>query len=214
MIRKLRRELVILLLPFISLLFWLWARTIRWQNRYDFEKDKGKIYALWHGYALALAFFGLDRGIVVLVSRFRDGDIADGLLKRFGFETVRGSAEEGREGKRGRFALLRLMKLLKEGKNIAITVDGPKGPPFKAKDGVIFLAQKTGAVVIPACVKFETFFQLNTWDRLVIPYPFTKAQLLVGKEIRVSPEDAIEDKRMELEEELLRLERIASGKPG
>jgi len=214
MMRRLRRELVILLLPFISVLLRLWARTIRWQNRYDFEKDKGKIYALWHGYALALAFFGLDRGIVVLVSRFRDGDIADGLLKRFGFETVRGSAEEGREGKRGRFALLRLMKLLKEGKNIAITVDGPKGPPFKAKDGVIFLAQKTGAVVIPACVKFETFFQLNTWDRLVIPYPFTKAQLLVGKEIRVSPEDAIEDKRMELEEELLRLERIASGKPG
>jgi Uncharacterized protein conserved in bacteria len=214
MIRKLRRELVILLLPFISALLRLWARTIRWQNRYDFEKDKGKIYALWHGYALALAFFGLDRGIVVLVSRFRDGDIADGILKRFGFETVRGSAEEGREGKGGRSALLKLMELLKEGKNIAITVDGPKGPPFKAKDGVIFLAQKTSAVIIPACVKFEKFLRLNTWDRLVIPYPFTKAQLLVGKEIKVSPEDAIEDKRRELEEELLRLERIASGNPG
>jgi len=214
MIRKLRRELVILLLPFISVLLRLWARTIRWQNRYDFDKDKGKIYALWHGYALALAFFGLDRGIVVLVSRFRDGDIADGLLKRFGFETVRGSAEEGREEKGGRSALLKLMEFLKEGKNVAITVDGPKGPPFKAKDGVIFLAQKTGAVIIPACVKFEKFFRLNTWDRLVIPYPFTKAQLLVGKEIKVSPEDTLEDKRRELGEELLRLERIASGNPG
>jgi Uncharacterized protein conserved in bacteria, COG2121 len=214
MIRKLRRELVILLLPFISLLLRLWARTIRWQNRYDFEKDKGKIYALWHGYALALAFFGLDRGIVVLVSRFRDGDIADGLLKRFGFETVRGSAEEGREGKGGRSALLKLMELLKEGKNVAITVDGPKGPPFKAKYGVIFLAQKTGAVIIPACVKFEKFLRLNTWDRLVIPYPFTKAQLLVGKEIKVDPEDTLEDKRRELEEELLRLERISFGNPG
>jgi lysophospholipid acyltransferase (LPLAT)-like uncharacterized protein len=214
MMRKLRRELVILLLPFISVLLRLWARTIRWQNRHDFEKDKGKIYALWHGYALALAFFGLDRGIVVLVSRFRDGDISDGLLKRLGFETVRGSAEEGREGKGGRFALLRLMKLLKEGKNIAITVDGPKGPPFKAKDGVIFLAQKTGAVILPVCVKFEKFFRLNTWDKFVIPYPFTKAQFLAGKEIRVSPEDAIEDKRRELEEELLRLERISSGNPG
>jgi lysophospholipid acyltransferase (LPLAT)-like uncharacterized protein len=214
MIRKLRRELVILLLPFISLLLRLWARTIRWQNRYDFEKDKGKIYALWHGYALSLAFFGLDRGIVVLVSRFRDGDIADGLLKRFGFETVRGSAEEGREGKGGRFALLKLMKLLKEGKNIAITVDGPKGPPFKAKDGVIFLAQKTGAVIIPVCVKFEKFLRLNTWDRLVIPYPFTKAQFLTGKEIRVSPEDTLEEKRRELEEELLRLEKMSFGNPG
>jgi hypothetical protein len=214
MIRKLRRELVILLLPFISLLLRLWARTIRWQNRYDFDKDKGKIYALWHGYALALAFFGLDRGIVVLVSRFRDGDIADGLLKRFGFETVRGSTEEGREEKGGRSALLKLTKLLKEGKNVAITVDGPKGPPLKAKDGVIFLAQKTCAVIVPVCVKFEKFFRLNTWDRLVIPYPFTKAQLLVGKEIKVNPEDTLENKRRELEEELLRLERMASGKPG
>jgi len=214
MMRELRRELVILLLPFISLLLRLWARTIRWQNRYDFEKDRGKIYALWHGYALALAFFGLDRGIVVLVSRFRDGDIADGLLKRFGFETVRGSAEEGREGKGGRFALLKLVKLLKEGKNIAITVDGPKGPPFKAKDGVIFLAQKTGAVIIPVCVKFEKFLRLNTWDRLVIPYPFTKAQFLAGKEIRVSPEDTLEEKRRELEEELLRLEKMSFGNPG
>jgi lysophospholipid acyltransferase (LPLAT)-like uncharacterized protein len=214
MIRKLSRELVILLLPFISLILRLWARTIRWQSRYDFERDRGKIYALWHGYALALAFFGLDRGIVVLVSRFRDGDIADGLLKRFGFETVRGSAEEGREEKGGRSALLKLMELLKEGKNIAITVDGPKGPPFRAKDGVVFLAQKTGAVLIPACVRFEKSFRLNTWDRLVIPYPFTKAQLLVGKEIRVSPEDILEEKRRELEKELLRLERISSGNPG
>jgi lysophospholipid acyltransferase (LPLAT)-like uncharacterized protein len=214
MIRKLSRKLIILLLPFISLLLRLWARTIRWQSRYDFERDRGKIYALWHGYALALAFFGLDRGIVVLVSRFRDGDIADGLLKRFGFETVRGSAEEGREEKGGRSALLKLMELLREGKNIAITVDGPKGPTFRAKDGVVFLAQKTGAVLIPACVRFEKSFRLNTWDRLVIPYPFTKAQLLVGKEIRVSPEDILEEKRRELEKELLRLERISSGNPG
>jgi lysophospholipid acyltransferase (LPLAT)-like uncharacterized protein len=82
MMRKLRRELIILFLPFISFLLRLWARTIRWQNRYDFEKDKGKIYALWHRYCLSLsAFHALDRGIVALVSRFRDGDISDGLLK-------------------------------------------------------------------------------------------------------------------------------------
>jgi len=214
MMKKLRRELIILLLPFISLLLRLWARTIRWQNRYDFEKDRGKIYALWHRYSLAFPFHAIDRGIVALVSRFRDGDIADGLLRRFGFETVRGSAEEGKEGKGGRFALLKLMKLLKEGENIVITVDGPKGPPFKAKDGVIFLAQKTGAVIIPVCVKFEKFFCLNTWDKFVIPYPFTKAQFLAGKEIRVSPEDTIEEKRRELEEELLRLEKMSFGNPG
>ncbi|WP_448588016.1 lysophospholipid acyltransferase family protein [Thermocrinis sp.] len=214
MIKALRRELALFLLPIISLILRILSRTIRWQNRYDFDKDKGKIYTLWHGNALGLAFFGMDRGIVVLVSRFRDGDIADGLLKRFGFETIRGSTEGGKEEKGGRTALLKLMEVLKSKKNVAITVDGPKGPAFKVKEGVIFLAQKTRATIIPASVKFEKSVRLNTWDRLLIPYPFTKGWILVGKEIRVEEGDDLEEKRKELEEELLRLESISPGNPG
>jgi len=212
--RKLKRELALLLLPLIAFVIRLLGRTIRWETRYDFERDRGKIYALWHGNALGLALFGMDRGIVVIVSRFRDGDIADGILKRLGYETVRGSTEEGKEEKGGRVALLKLIELLKEGKNVAITVDGPKGPAYKAKEGVIFLAQKTGATILPTCVKFERSIQLRTWDRLVIPYPFTKGRLLMGKPIEVKPEDSLEEKRKELEEELLRLERISFGNPG
>jgi len=214
MIKKLRRELTLILLPFISLVFRTLGRTIRWQNRYDFERDRGKIYALWHGNALGLALFGMDRGIVVLVSRFRDGDIADGILKRLGFETVRGSTENGKEEKGGRTAILKLIELLKNGKNVAITVDGPKGPAYKVKEGVAFLAMKTKTKIIPACVKFEKFIRLNTWDNLIIPYPFTKGWLLVGKEIEVKESDDLKEKLKELEGELLRLESLSWGSSG
>jgi len=214
MVKKLVRELALILLPLISFALRIIGRTIRWQNRYDFEKDRGKIYALWHGYALGLALFGMDRGIVVLVSRFRDGDIADGILKRLGFETVRGSTENGKGEKGGRTAILKLIELLRNGKNIAITVDGPKGPAFKVKEGVVFLAKKTGAGIVPACVKFEKCKRLNTWDRLIIPYPFTKGWLLVGKEIKIGESDDLEEKLMELERELLRLESLSCGSPG
>ncbi|WP_448583633.1 lysophospholipid acyltransferase family protein [Thermocrinis sp.] len=214
MIRKLRRELALILLPFISHVLRILGRTIRWQNRYDFEKDRGKIYALWHGNALGLALFGMDRGIVALVSRFRDGDIADGILKRLGFETVRGSTENGKEEKGGRTAILKLMELLKDGKNVAITVDGPKGPAFKVKEGVVFLAKKTGAKIVPACIKFEKCIRLNTWDKLIIPYPFTRGWLFVGKEIEIGKSDDLKEKLKELEGELLRLESLSCGNPG
>jgi len=203
--KKLKYSLLFFLSPFISLLLRILGRTIRWNIRYEFRKDRGKIYALWHGDALGLALYALDRDIVVLVSRFRDGELATRILHGLGFQTVRGSSEEGKAHKGGRTATKRLMELLKEGKNVAITVDGPKGPPRKVKKGVIFLAQKTGSAVIPVSVRFEKCVRLNTWDSLVIPFPFTKGEVLIGKELRFSPEENPENARRKLEEILSKL---------
>lgn len=196
---KLKYRLIFLMLPFIGLILRIIGRTIRWKKRYEFRKDKGKIYALWHGHALGLALYGMDRGIVVLVSRFRDGEIAARLLKELGFEVVRGSTEEGKAKKGGRSATLKLIEYLKEGKNVAITVDGPKGPAYRVKPGVVFLAQKTESPIIPAVVKFEKFIRLNTWDGLVIPYPFTRGEVIVGEEFRVGKTEDLERARKRLE---------------
>ena len=75
-----------LLIPMVRIL----GRSIRWRRRYDFHRDRGKIYALWHGHALGLALFGMDRGIYTMASRFTDGEIAARILKGLGFEVVRG----------------------------------------------------------------------------------------------------------------------------
>ncbi len=192
-------------MPFIVLLVRILGRTIRWKKRYDFDKDKKKIYAIWHGHALALALFGMDRGIYTMASRFIDGEIATRLLKGLGFEVVRGSTEEGRAEKGGRTGTLQLIEILQKGHNVALTVDGPKGPAFKVKKGVVFLAQKTGATIVPAVVKFEKAKELNSWDRFLIPYPFTKGEVLIGKEINVSEGDDLEEKRLELERILAEL---------
>ncbi len=206
--RDLRFRLILALMPLLVLLVRILGRTIRWRRRYEFSSDSRKIYAIWHGHALALALFAMDRGIYTIASRFRDGEIAARLLEGLGFRVVRGSSEEGRAEKGGRTGALRLLSVLEEGRNVAITVDGPKGPAFKVKKGVVFLAQKTGAKIVPAVVKFERFRELSSWDRFLIPYPFTRGVVLVGREITVSGEDDLEEKRAELERELCELSSV------
>ena len=209
--KKLKYRLILFLIPFISLILRILGRTIRWKKRYEFRKDRGKIYALWHGHALGLALFGMDRNIVVLVSRYRDGEIAARILHELGFKTVRGSSEEGlrKEQKGGRRAVLELIELLKKGENVAITVDGPKGPPRRVKEGVIYLSQKTGASILPVAVKFEDFWELNTWDRLIIPKPFTRGEVIIGEEIKVAPGEDLETARKRLEHVLNVLSSVA-----
>ncbi len=203
--KKLKYKTLLFFSPIITLGVRLLGRSIRWKKRYDFNKDRGKIYALWHGHALALALYGMDRGIYTVASRFADGDIATKILEGLGFNVLRGSSEEGKAEKGGRTVTLQLIEILKRGNNVAITVDGPKGPPFKVKKGVVFLAQKTGAPIIPAAVRFERAKVLNSWDKFVIPYPFTKGEVIIGDEIKVSEDDDLEEKRLELERILLKL---------
>ncbi|GBC89235.1 hypothetical protein HRbin13_01376 [bacterium HR13] len=206
---RIRFLFIKVLLPFIALLVRILGRTIRWEKRYDFHLDRGKIYAIWHGNALGIALFGMDRGIYTLVSRFRDGDIAAYILKKLGYHVIRGSTEEGRAEKGGRSGVIKLIKAIKDGNNVAITVDGPKGPAFKVKEGVVFLAQKTSSVIIPAFAEFDRCIRLSSWDGFTVPLPFARGRVRVGKPIKVSEQDSIEEKVKELEEELLRISSLA-----
>ncbi len=203
--KRIKFRAVLALMPLITLLVRIVARSIRWKKRYDFDRDTRTIYALWHGQALALAMFGMDRGIYTIASRFRDGEVATRLLKGMGFRVVRGSSEEGRAEKGGRTGTIQLIEVLRKGKNVAITVDGPKGPAFKVKKGAVFLAQKTGAKIVPVVAEFDKAIVLNTWDGFTIPYPFTRGVVKIGKPITVSEEDDLELKRRELEKALYEL---------
>ncbi|MFN4013115.1 MAG: lysophospholipid acyltransferase family protein [Aquificaceae bacterium] len=211
--KGLKHRIFLFLAPFLAFLIRLIHKTIRWDKRIDYELYKGKIIALLHGNALGVAMLGIDRGIYALVSRFRDGDIAEKFLLSLGYKVIRGSSEEGKPQKGGSVGLLRLLRVLKEGHTVAITVDGPKGPYGKVKPGVILLAQKSGKPIIPLYVSFDWCIRLNTWDRLLIPIPFSRARVISGEPFWVLPEDNIESKREELEEILFSLSLgKASGK--
>lgn len=200
--KKLKHRLSVLLAPFVAFLLRLIHKTIRWERRIDYELYKGKIIALLHGNALGVAMLGIDRGIYALVSRFRDGDIAEKFLLSLGYRVVRGSSEEGKPQKGGSVGLLRLIRVLREGETVAITVDGPRGPYGRVKAGIVLLAQKTGIPIVPVYVEFDWRIVLNTWDRLTIPLPFSRARIRIGNPIWVFPEESTESKREELEEVL------------
>ncbi len=113
------------------------------------------ILAFWHGQQLMipLGYRGLHPE--VLISQHRDGEIIYRIIKRFGYGAVRGSATRG-----GHKALRQLIRLGREGVDLAITPDGPKGPRYRAQPGVVALAKFTGLPIVPlvfACSKKKSF---------------------------------------------------------
>ncbi|HUJ17329.1 MAG TPA: lysophospholipid acyltransferase family protein [Nitrospirota bacterium] len=165
--------------------FWSRSVRIRFVNRSvpDRLKAEGKnfIYAFWHGRQFLLFHNHRDSGVVIPASESRDGEIQAGILKRFGFDVVRGSSK--RKGDR---ALLGLVEGLRAGKNIALAVDGPRGPIYEVKPGVTYLAGKLGKVIVPVAASAKRFWILEKiWDKYLLPLPFTRGVIVYGEPVVV-----------------------------
>ncbi len=168
---------------------------------------KPSIYAMWHGHQCCI--FGLKNkeNVNVLISRSIDGEIIARAAQNLGFKTVRGS-----KGKKGSVeATMKMIEKLKNGEDIAIMVDGPSGPNRKVKNGVIKIAQMSGAPIIPVIWYSPDlpFLTLPTWDKFTYPFGYTRLINLYGEPIYVAAdadEKVIKDKQVELEKSLLALE--------
>lgn len=138
------------------------------------------IAAIWHQDIILALYEYRDRGILTLASRSRDGEIIARALRYLGYDVVRGSSSRG-----GGRAMLEMVRRMSEGKNnlIAITVDGPRGPARRVKDGVIFLAMKTGARLYPVSCRAERNITLKSWDKTLIPLPFNRLTFRCGSPI-------------------------------
>jgi len=187
--------------------------TIRWEIEGEgalsnvIAAGRQPIYCLWHDRIFGGTFFLRDRGIVVITSQSLDGEYIARFLKRFGFGTIRGSSSRG-----GVKALVEMIRHMRRGLSMAFTVDGPRGPRYVAKTGAIVLAKKTGNPIVPFSVECARYWTINSWDRMQIPKPFTRARFMTAAAIEVPAEidDAeVEDKRLELERTLESL--VASG---
>lgn len=143
------------------------------------EADRRFILAFWHRrlamMPLAYPFRRPGRGVAILSSDSRDGERSAATWRWFGIHAVRGTAADD-----GAKALVRMIRAVKEGWDFGITPDGPKGPRQTLKPGVIALARKTGAWIVPVCVSFDRFVELRTWDALVIPLPFAACTVTFG----------------------------------
>lgn len=152
------------------------------------KSGKSIIFAFWHGQLWFPAYYFKNRGYVGLASQSRDGGYISSVLNKLGWEMVRGSTSSG-----GARSLLKLIKKLKKGNDIAITPDGPRGPKHHAQPGIIYLAQKTNSVIIPGGLAFSKRKAFNSWDEFEIPFPFSKVALFFGNPIEVDEDISKDD---------------------
>lgn len=181
----------------------LWSATVRvrFVNRNIPEglKAEGKnmIFAFWHGRQFLLFYNHRHRNIIIPASESRDGDIQAVIIGRFGFDVVRGSSK--RKGDR---ALLGMVEGLRKGKDIALAVDGPRGPIYEVKQGVAYLAGKLDKPIIPVATGAKRHWILEKiWDKYMLPAPFTKGVVVYGRPVivRGTTEEELEAKRRELQ---------------
>ncbi len=201
------RARILSLIGWIVISLWSSSVRIRFINRNSPEQlakeGKNFIYAFWHGRQFLLFHNHRQTGIVIPASESRDGEIQAGILKKFGFDVVRGSSK--RKGER---ALLGLVDGLRKGKNIAIAVDGPRGPVYEVKQGVTYLAGKLNKPIVPVSTSARRFWIFEKmWDRYLLPAPFTKGVIVYGEPIVVNGigEEELESKRRELASALNRV---------
>ena len=158
------------------------------------------ICPFWHRCVLPSTYFFRNRGFAVMTSRSFDGEYIARIIERFGFKAVRGSSSRG-----GASALLQLHDIVNSGGIAAFTIDGPRGPRYVAKPGPILLAKNTGAPILPFYVAVENPWVLKSWDALMIPRPFSRALIRVGKKINVPSEtddQVMKAKLAEMQQEL------------
>lgn len=138
------------------------------------------IFAFWHRCVLPAAWLFRRRRIAVMTSRSLDGEFIARVIRRFGFIPVRGSSTRG-----GSRALLEMDRMLADRQAVAFTIDGPRGPRFVAKKGPVLLARTSGAPITAFYVAVQHAWVLNTWDRLVIPKPFSPILVRVARKLFV-----------------------------
>ncbi len=155
----------------------------------------GVIYACWHSRMAAPLYVYRGRDLQVLVTHQRHGQYLAETLPRMGFGAVRGkSATE---------AVRQMLEKARAGQDLAVTPDGPHGPPEVVQPGIIYLAQKTRAAIVPMGVSYSHAVRLPTWDGYRVPLPFTRVLLRIGEPLRV-PQDCDSSRRESLRQELQR----------
>jgi len=200
------------LIAFGFRLLQLWARTLRFEIE-DRAGVVGRpvtenyIGALWHNRLLVFPFvlrrFLPQRHGAALISASRDGDLIADVVQRFGYDVIRGSSS-----RLGTSALLHLTGVLMSGSDVVITPDGPRGPAYELGPGIIFLAQKSGAAVVPMNLEYSHCWRLGSWDRFIVPRPFAKVRVLINRPYRVTatttPEE-FESERVSLQNAMMAL---------
>ncbi len=189
-----------------------WSLTLRYDVNdkagvvQPFIKSEPVIFALWHNRIFTMPPIwqrtgGKKRRTVVLTSASKDGTTLATAMKMFGLGAIRGSSS-----RRAVSALIGMKKSLREGFDVCVTPDGPRGPRYTVQPGIVKIAQSTGTDIIPIHINYSSAWRLETWDRFVIPKPFSRISVTFAPPFKVPKgitEEEFEAERLALEQYLV-----------
>lgn len=161
------------------------------------------VVSFWHDCIFPATYIWSNRQIRVLSSDSFDGEYTGRIIRKFGFVKVRGSSSRGAVR-----ALLGMRREIERGATVAFTIDGPKGPRHVAKPGPVLLASSTGAPMVTFHIAVEKAWILNTWDRSMIPKPFSRALMRISTQVKVPPHSGEAHREAYLGELQASLERV------
>jgi lysophospholipid acyltransferase (LPLAT)-like uncharacterized protein len=165
------------------------------------------IGSFWHACIIPATYMCRNLGVRVMSSNSYDGEYMGRIIRKFGFVAVKGSSS--RNAVR---ALLGLRRALQDGWTVAFSIDGPRGPRYKVKPGPVALARSAAIPMTTFHMAVDRAWVLNTWDRLIIPKPFSRVLMRIGKLIPVPPDTSDEDLgryEQELQDSLDRIREFA-----
>jgi lysophospholipid acyltransferase (LPLAT)-like uncharacterized protein len=173
---------------------------------------KGVILSGWHGRTFLATRTFRGAGLWTIISLSRDGEMQDRIFRSFGFNTIRGSTGRG-----GAKAAIESIRVLKEGGIMAFTPDGPRGPSGIVQGGMLLMAKKSGAALVPVGVSASRRWLAPTWDKFMVPLPFSRGVMIFGEPLYLdaaATEEDVEAVRLKLESEMHRLQAEAEKRMG
>ena len=192
----------------LGALIWLWmaliAWTIRWRvegvetARTSWSDTHGAVVAAWHSRILLLPsgwirhmrhWPGPITDGAMLISLSPDGEAVAQAISHLGLKSVRGSGANKKKAKKdkgGARAIAEAVRLLRSGTAVCITPDGPRGPAEQVSPGAILIAQRAEVPILPYALAARPVIRLNSWDRFIIAFPFTRGAIVFGDPVPTS----------------------------
>jgi lysophospholipid acyltransferase (LPLAT)-like uncharacterized protein len=193
-----------------SLVIRLLRRTVRLRYHDDATirgwetGDQRFLLAFWHRHLLLMRYAYRGRRMCVLVSRSKDGELIARVMSHLGIRTSRGSSSRG-----GSFGLRDMLRAARSGSDLAITPDGPRGPLREVQPGVVLLAAASGLPMIPVAIAASRAREVGSWDRMPVPLPGSRVEIVYGEPLRVPRGAGAEEWAPRVREALLAVEARA-----
>jgi len=172
-----------------------------------FDSRKNVLVAFWHSSMLYPWYFHRGRNMMGLTSRSKDGEILARELRRWGYQTARGSSHVG-----GKVALEIMVDYAKHEGGVCITPDGPTGPVYKFKPGAVVTAKKASVPLVMVGVGYSNAVRLKSWDRFYVPKPFSKVKLIYSDPVYIESDmeyEKVSEMILKCEDTLNELQRRA-----